>query len=218
MSTLSESNVDVLEGVLSRLRSDDLTTSLERYFEGYVALVLLAAVTALVFADVVNRIARGTQLVWGLEVIEGLFIWITWLSAAFAVRHSSHLRFTLLRQRWSARRNYAVYWVEWLLWFVVVGTIFRYSLPELERYLEAGRVVVGTDVPDALFYLAVPVGTALILLRVVQEIVRVTRRYRNGELIAPDASIEIEDRESATGTGTGTGAGTDAANRGGDTR
>ncbi|ELY55960.1 TRAP transporter small permease [Natronolimnohabitans innermongolicus] len=200
---MTESNaaVSAIDRFLTGARDGDLRTSLERYFEGYVALVLLAVVTVLVFVDVVNRTLRGTQFVWGLEVIEGLFIWITWLSAAFAVRHSSHLRFTLLREQWSARRNYVMYWVEWLLWFVVVGTIFWYSIPELERSVEAGRIVVGTSIPDTLFYLAVPVGTALILLRVLQEIVHVTRRYRSGESISPDASIELEERSFASDAG-----------------
>lgn len=210
MSTLTESNASVVERFLTRTREDDLQASLERYFEGYIALVLLAIVTVLVFVDVLNRTLRGTQFVWGLEVIEGLFIWITWLSAAFAVRHSSHLRFTLLRERWSARRNYVMYWVEWLLWFIVVGTIFRYSLPELERSAEAGRLVVGTSIPDTLFYLAVPVGTALILLRVLQEIVHVTRRYRGGESISPDASIDLEERSFTVDTD-GSDAAADAA-------
>lgn len=194
VSTLSNSNVTLVETLRKRLADGEVATSLERYFEGYLAMVLLAVVTVLVFADVVNRTVRGTQFVWGLEIVEGLFIWITWLSAAFAVRHSSHLRFTLLRQRWSARRNYVMYWVEWVLWFVVVGTIFWYSIPELERHAEAGRIVVGTSIPDTLFYLAIPVGTALILLRVGQEILQVTRRYRRGDTIEPTASIEIEDR------------------------
>lgn len=164
----------------------------ERYFEGYVALALLAVITGLILVDVLNRIAFASQLVWGLEVIEGLFIWLVWLSAAFAVRHSSHLRFTLLRQRWSARRNYVMYCVEWVLWFIVIGTILRHSIPELGRYIDANRLVVGTSVPDAIFYLAVPVGMALLLARVGQEILRVTRAYRAGEEIAPDASIETK--------------------------
>jgi TRAP-type C4-dicarboxylate transport system permease small subunit len=208
----------VIERFLTGAEDDGTIANLERYFEGYIALVLLAVVTVLVFVDVVNRTLRGTQFVWGLEVIEGLFIWITWLSAAFAMRHSSHLRFTLLREQWSARRNYVMYWVEWVLWFVVVGTIFWHSIPELERYVDAGRIVVGTNVPDALFYLAVPVGTATILVRVLQDILRVTRRYRGGDPLAPDASIEIEEGPFAAGEETTAGAdGTDTTDAGPDT-
>lgn len=193
MNTLTKSESSVTnKGVATRLRAGGSLSHVERYFEGYVALALLAIITVLVLVDVVNRIVFATQLVWGLEVIEGLFIWLTWLSASFAVRHSSHLRFTLLRQRWSARWNYLMYWVEWMLWFLVVGTILRYSIPEFERYIEANRLVVGTSVPDAVFYLAVPVGMALLLLRVAQEVWQVTQAYRAGEQIAPDASIETE--------------------------
>lgn len=192
MSTLPRSDPAATEDGFGTAAGGRSFGHVERYFEGYAALALLAVITALVLVDVLNRIVFASQLVWGLEVIEGLFIWLVWLSASFAVRHSSHLRFTLLRQRWSARRNYAMYWVEWLLWFVVVGTILRHSIPEFARYVDADRLVVGTSVPDAVFYLAVPVGMALLLARVGQEILQVTRAYRAGEEIAPDASIETE--------------------------
>ena len=198
---ISLARSDQTDAVKSRthIRDGSSLPHVERYFEGYVALFLLMIITILVLADVANRIVFANQLVWGLEVIEGLFIWLVWLSASFAVRHSSHLRFTLLRERWSVRRNYIMYWVEWVLWFIVVGTIFWHSIPELSRTISANRLIVGTSIPDAIFYLAIPVGMGLLLARVGQEALQVTRAYRAGKEIAPDPSIETEGDGFSTG-------------------
>lgn len=135
---------------------ETLLTTLDEKLEMYLGIVLLLGYTAIILADIFRRTFLGTQSVWGLAIVQGMFVWLAWLSAAYAVRHNAHIRFTLLLQRASNRITYAVYLIEWALWLIVGGVIFRYSLTVLNDYLVSGAEVVGTPVPRYVLYLAVP--------------------------------------------------------------
>ncbi|WIV67898.1 TRAP transporter small permease [Natrialbaceae archaeon AArc-T1-2] len=168
------------------------------HLEGLLALAILAVYTTIITLDVIQRTLWGGSFTWSLDIVLGLFTWMTWLSAAFAVRHRSHLRFTLVRKQLSNRANYVMYWLEYVAWIVVMGLVLRFSVPIFLDRWETGRIVVGTGfVPSALLYLSVPVGMGLIVLRATEQIVRVRNAYRRGEDVTPTASIgtggEIDD-------------------------
>lgn len=157
-------------------------------FEGYLAALLLFVYLFIILYDVALR-NLGQPPVWGQEVVLGLFIWLAWLSTAYAVRTNSHLRFTLLFERLSQRGVYVIYVVEWLLWVAFAGTIFWYSIELTASVIETGTTVVGLPIPVWLFRASIPVGFALILVRVAQRAVITTRAFRAGEEIGADVGL-----------------------------
>lgn len=157
-------------------------------FEGYLAALLLFVYLFIILYDVGTR-NFGRPPVWGQEVVLGLFIWLAWLSTAYAVRTNSHLRFTLLFERLPQRGVYAVYVVEWLLWVAFAGVIFWYSIDITANVMETGTTVVGLPIPVWLFRASIPVGFGLILLRVAQRAVITTRAFRAGEEIGTDIGL-----------------------------
>lgn len=176
-------------------RLPDWARYLEKYFEGSIALILLTTILVITLTDITTRALFGWTTDWGFEVAQGLFVWIAWLGASLGVRHESYFRFTLFRAKLSRRGDYMMSIVEWTLWIVVIGAIYWYSIPQLFQVLNSGRVIVGTEnVLRAYFYLSVPVGTGLILLRVAQKAVVKTLAYRHGENIRPDPKIGVRDQ------------------------
>lgn len=165
----------------------------ERYFEALLSTVLLGLIFIIILSDIIRRTIFGTQLLGGFEIAIGLFIWIAWLTPALAVRHESHFRFTLLRKKMSRNTNMVMFVVEWALWLLVIGTIFWYSIPKYQDYMLSGRYLVGTPIQEHWIYLAIPFSTALILLRVVQNIYIKINQFRNGEEITPDADIGAQE-------------------------
>jgi len=157
-------------------------------FEGYLAALLLFVYLCIILYDVLSR-NLGNPPVWGQEVVLGMFIWLAWLSTAYAVRTNSHLRFTLVFERLSQRGIYAIYVVEWLLWVAFAGIIFWYSLEITANTLETGTTVVGLPVPVWLFRASIPVGFGLILIRVAQRAVITTQALRGGEEIGTDIGL-----------------------------
>jgi TRAP-type C4-dicarboxylate transport system permease small subunit len=157
-------------------------------FEGYLAALLLFVYLCIILYDVISR-NFGEPPVWGQEVVLGMFIWLAWLSTAYAVRTNSHLRFTLVFERLSQRGVYAVYVVEWLLWVAFGGIIFWYSIEITANVLETGTTIVGLPVPVWLFRASIPVGFGLILIRVAQRAVITTRAFRAGDEIGTDVGL-----------------------------
>ncbi|WP_276258873.1 TRAP transporter small permease [Haloglomus litoreum] len=179
--------ISILAAATTALDSDRVRRALDN-FEGYLAALLLFVYLFIILYDVGTR-NFGRPPVWGQEVVLGLFIWLAWLSTAYAVRTNSHLRFTLVFERLSQRGVYAVYVLEWVLWVAFAGVIFWYSLDITANVMETGTTVVGLPIPVWLFRASIPVGFGLILLRVAQRAVITTRAFRAGEEIGTDVGL-----------------------------
>lgn len=161
----------------------------ESRFEGYFAMALLIAYSAIIIYDVFTRMLFNRQTVWGLTVVLGLFTWVCWLSASLAIRTDSHFRFTLVRKRISNTANYIVSFIELVLWVVIIGAVFYYSIFQLDQRIASGATIAGLDLPRYLLYASIPVGTFLMILRSIQQFYMITIKYRSGESISPDAQI-----------------------------
>jgi len=164
---------------------------LERNFEGYIGTILLFAYTLLIGYTIFQRETFGDPPAYTLSVTLYLFTWMTWLAAGWAIRHDSHFRFTLLRERFSARVNYALRYLDMVAWIFFAGIVSVYLLETLQLRLESGRQILGTPIPLWTAYLAVAVGMGLIILRSAQKVVLIRRQYKNGEDITPTSKVDI---------------------------
>ena len=156
----------------------------ERNLELFVGGTLLVAYGLVIGFSVIQRTLTGEQALWAPESAIGMFIWVAWLSVAYVIRNEDHLRFTMILSKLSNTGRYVVYWVEWLCWLAFAGIVFVYSLPVLGDFRSRGGTITGTAVPDAITYLAVTVGAALVLFRVLEQVLWVTYAFRRGDDIA----------------------------------
>lgn len=162
---------------------------LEENFEGYIAVILLLVYTFLIFYTVMQRMTFENPPTFTLEGTLFLFTWMIWLAAAWAIRHESHFRFSLIRDQLTNRQNYVLRYVDFVSWVGFAIIIGYYSLGILETRMASGRIIFGTPIPRWVGFLAIPVGMTLIIIRSVQQIFRIRRRYRNGENVAPTSDI-----------------------------
>jgi TRAP-type C4-dicarboxylate transport system permease small subunit len=179
--------ISILAAVSNQITRPKLKHVIDR-FEGYASGIILFVYVFIIVYGVITRQVTSPP-VWGQDIVIGLFIWLSWLSTAYAVRTNSHLRFTLLFQRLSPKGIYAVYVVEWIMWFAFAGVILWYSLEPTSQVIETGTLVVGLPIPVWLFRLSIPVGFTLILMRVVQQAVIKTRAFRKGKPLQSDMGI-----------------------------
>lgn len=164
---------------------------LERNFEGYVGTIMLFAYTLLIGYTIFQRQTFGDPPSYTLSVTLYLFTWMTWLAAGWAIRHDSHFRFTLLRERLSNRVNYALRYLDIVAWIFFAGIITVYLLETLQLRLESGREILGTPIPLWTAYLAVAVGMGLIILRSLQKAVLLRRQYKNGDDVTPTSKVDL---------------------------
>lgn len=164
------------------------------YYGGVLALV---AYSGILLINIVMRTFTGTQIAWGQEVILGLFAWSTWLGTAYVVKTHGHLRFTGLITKLSNRNTYLVLWIEWLLWIGFSAVAVYFSVGIIQDYQSSNAVLTATSIPTAVMFGSVPVGFGLIIVRVLEQIVVVTREFMQGENL--DKYVELEERDTDDG-------------------
>jgi len=160
-----------------------LIRDFDENFEGWLAAFILIVYALILLYNILTRIFFGVEEIWKQQIIIGLFIWMSWISVAYTIRVRDHLRFTLVVQRMTNTQKYIVSWIEWSLWLTFSAVILWYSRNFLQPYLSSGATITGTPIPEYLLRLSIPVGFELIMIRVLQMIVIITRKYRRNEEI-----------------------------------
>jgi len=74
------------------IRLDDWVACLETV----AVILLMALLTAVTFAQVVTRYLLGDPLIWSEEAARYLFVWVSMIGAALALREGGHFGLNLL--------------------------------------------------------------------------------------------------------------------------
>lgn len=130
----------------------------------YVTLILLVGIEAL------RRMVTTEQAAWGPEIALYAFVWLTWFSMSSNIRNGRHLAFDEIRIKLPrpVRRGLEV--VDCLLWLVLGGIVIHSSAGIVENNIRMEQVVFGTNIPIWAATIAVPVGWAFSMIRVLQEL------------------------------------------------
>ncbi|MDY3867741.1 MAG: TRAP transporter small permease [Pyramidobacter sp.] len=156
-------------------------------FEEYCVVLTMAAMTVLVFVQVVMRYVFSASLSWSEELARYIFLWLSWLGASYAVKERSHFRVEMFADmlRGSARLRFEYFvlfvWFAFSLVLAWLGTEMLLFLAETEQTSAA------MEIPMTLPYASVPVGCALMCVRLVIEIVNLRK---NGTPNAAQTSQE----------------------------
>ncbi len=128
----------------------------------FVAGTILAAMTILVFLTVIYRYFLLAPISWGEEMSRFLFIAVSMLGAALAMKDRSHFAITILIAKFPARIQA---WLEVLIaggTTVLLGIVIDkgWGLTLLNRNQESPALGVPMSIP----YAAVPLGASLMLV------------------------------------------------------
>ena len=127
-----------------------------------VAGAILAVMTVLVFLTVIYRYFLLAPISWGEELSRFLFIAVSMLGAAIAMKDRAHFTITLLSRRFAPLfRTYLELAIA-LATTVLFGIVIRegWGLVMLNRNQESPALGVPMSVP----YVAVPMGAMLMLI------------------------------------------------------
>lgn len=120
---------------------------------------MMAAMVALVFANVVCRYILNFSIIWAEELSQYLMVWITFLGAGLAMREGRHVAVEMLQDALPERLVRAVRAVvliailAFLATLVVLGVMFVNFAWEQETPV--------MNIPTGIPYLAVPLGALL---------------------------------------------------------
>lgn len=143
----------------------------DEHFEEAIIVLLTAAMSLLIGIQIFMRYVVGASLSWSEELARYLFIWATYLGIAYAVRKDAHIRVTMLTDILSPNWRRAIR----ILTHVIFGAFALYVMYQgwfmVEKTFRFGQRSASLGLPMGYVYLAPLTGFALVVLRLIQQIV-----------------------------------------------
>ncbi len=144
--------------------------------EEYLLVGSMAFNVLLVFFQVVMRYVFHNSLSWSEELARYIFLWQTWLGASYAVRQRRHLRVEMVADRFRGRNRIRFELFVLVVWFAF-SLFLAYQGSRMTLFLvRTGQLSAAMRIPISWAYASVPVGCAMMALRLVGEVRLVLRR------------------------------------------
>ena len=166
---------------------------LDRNLEKIIILTAYVACASIVAVEVFRRYVLSVQAPWSTTVPAYMFLWLTWVGAAYGIKIRAHLGFSELRSRLSKRSQYVLMQIDNVLFLVLATVVIYYASGLLKLQFDNASVVPGTDtIPQWWFYSATPVGWSLLVFRVLQNMYLDARSMRRDEPFVQPGQITAE--------------------------
>ena len=150
-----------------------------------IASVLAALIGAVVFGGVVMRYVFNSPLQWQEEFPKFLMVWMTFTGAVFVYRQRKHIVMDILPKALSGRAAAGLKLGIALVSMSTLVVFLVYGLTAAEG-AKGQRIILLESLSLYWVYLAIPVGSALLLLAVFQDALR----YLHQLLVADAADME----------------------------
>jgi C4-dicarboxylate transporter DctQ subunit len=144
-------------------------------FEEYLCAFLIALMATLAFANVIVRYLTDQSLAFTEELIINLFVLATLLGTSMAFKRGAHLGMTFIDTVLSPK---ALRWVAGLVAVCGIAlfvVLFYYGVDMVIQEYESEMVTYSMALPMWWFGLSVPVGSFIVVIRVVQAAVQELR-------------------------------------------
>jgi TRAP-type C4-dicarboxylate transport system permease small subunit len=149
----------------------------------YLSAALMLGLTGVILYAVVARYFFNAAPSWSEEVPRVLFLWVTYLAIAVAMRQDRSLRVTFVLDKLPPA---AKLWLELAMHasiFVMLAFLLRYNVPVIE--LNSNTRMLATQWSDALRYWPLSVGCVLMGLYQLRLVARTLADYRAAREPAP---------------------------------
>ena len=140
----------------------------------YVMLVITMAI------EVLRREVFSFSSIWGEEIVRYSFIYLAWIGASAAVKERAHIRIDVLMHYLGPRPKALLYIFGDLVMFFVAIIALYWSFEAVHISAKFGSVTDGLRISKVWFLMAVPLGFALMIWRLLQSFLRDFRSLRDG--------------------------------------
>jgi len=151
--------------------------------ERYLLLPLYALIVIVIFVEVFRRFAISYSSIWAEEIARYAFIYVSWIGASAAIRERAHIRIDVILPLVSERTRAVLMIVGDLITLALAVIAFWWSLESVLVSVKFGSVTHGLRISLAWFLAAVPIGFAMMFVRLIQSIVRDVADLRAGRPI-----------------------------------
>jgi TRAP-type C4-dicarboxylate transport system permease small subunit len=150
-------------------------------FEMSVSVILLSALTLILFVQVIARRVFGHSLTWSEEAARYIFIWLIFFAISYGAKIEKHIKIeAFLKFFPKAWRSIIIIIGDFLfLAFAVYLVYIGFVL--VGRQIQLGQISPANHIPMALVYAGPPIGFVFTSVRKIQVIIRHIKKVSRGE-------------------------------------
>lgn len=158
----------------------NILDNLNRNAERWALLMFYTMLVATMFIEVLRREVLSYSSIWGEEIVRYSFIYLAWIGCAAAVRERGHIRIDVIMHYVGPRVKALLYLFGDFVMMIVAVIALYYSYETVHISAKFGSVTDGLRISRVWFLMAVPIGFALVVFRLVQSILRDIADLRAG--------------------------------------
>jgi TRAP-type C4-dicarboxylate transport system permease small subunit len=158
----------------------DILKALDKNLERWALLVFYVMLVATMFIEVIRREVFSYSSIWGEEIVRYSFIYLAWIGAAAAVKERGHIRIDVIMEYVNPRLKALLYMFGDVVMAIVALVALYWSYEAVHVSWKFGSVTHGLRVSQVWFLSAVPLGFALVMVRLVQSFLRDINDFRAG--------------------------------------
>jgi C4-dicarboxylate transporter DctQ subunit len=153
---------------------------IDRNGERYLMLVFYCFIVFVIVTEVIRRFVLDFSSLWGEEAARMAFIYLGWVGASYAVKERAHIRFDIVTSKLSPKLAGCVYLFSEVATLVFAVFAVYWSLQTMGTMLRFDALSPALRINQAWFQAAVPLGFAMMVVRVIQSGLRDIRNIREG--------------------------------------
>lgn len=138
------------------------------HFEELLGSLLLAAMAAIAFVNVIVRYCSSFSFAWTEELTVNFFVWVTLLGTARAFRDGTHLAMSIVYDSLPKKSRLSCYLSGCLLCIVFFGALVWTGAIEVMDEYELEAISESLGIPVWWYTIATPAFSLLIILRMLQ--------------------------------------------------
>ncbi len=137
---------------------------------------LMAAISVIIFIQVVSRYVFNNSLTWSEEVGRYVLIWITFLGASIGVKKYSHIGIDFLYEKLTLKNKTILDLIIVLLGLLLsfIMLYYGWQLAYMARFQKSSALLIPMTIP----YAALPVSGLLIFIHYLNELIKIVFKSR----------------------------------------
>jgi C4-dicarboxylate transporter DctQ subunit len=130
--------------------------------------LLLGLATLLVFSQVVARYVFNAGITWAPELVQHFFLWTVMIGASYGFKHGVHLGVDVLMKKLPETQRRIMALIAVVISLGFTGYMAYLSFFYVHDAYKMELMTVDLEIPQWIPHLALPIGFALISIRLVQ--------------------------------------------------
>ena len=159
----------------------NILREIDRNGERWLLLIFYVMLVATMAVEVLRREIFSYSSIWGEEIVRYSFIYLAWIGAAAAVKERAHIRIDVIMHYLSPKLKALLYVFGDLVMFGVAIIAVYWSFEAVLVSAKFGSVTDGLRISKVWFLMAVPLGFALMIWRLLQSLRRDIHSLRTGQ-------------------------------------